>query len=83
MLFGSESSVWRLLKEIYGIIIPIESVAHISNNDFNYGEKYLMSFLLDKIRFGSNSPEATALYCFIQDKGIEFINSFFINRTNF
>jgi len=39
------------MKEIYGIIIPIESVSHVSHNDFTYGEKYLMSYLLDKLSF--------------------------------
>lgn len=44
-----------MMKEIYGIIIPIESISHITNNDFNYGEKYLMNFLLDKINYDINS----------------------------
>jgi len=51
LLFGKECSAWRLMKEIYGIIIPIESVSHVSHNDFTYGEKYLMSYLLDKLSF--------------------------------
>lgn len=65
LFFGSESSACRVMKEIYGIIIPIECVAHISNNDFTFGEKYLMNFLLDKIKFKPTSHEAAAIYCFI------------------
>ena len=67
MFFGQEHSSWRLMKEIFGIIIPIENVAHLTKDHFNYGDKILMKFLLDKLDYDISSPECNRIYSFIKD----------------